>query len=242
MNKGEIMTEIVLASNNRKKIAELETLLAALSSNNAENSASASGYSEIKVKTLADIGYTTPIEETGITFEENSLIKAATPAKLGYIGIADDSGLTVDYLNGAPGVYSARYAGENADDEKNKAKLLRELESVPYEKRGGAFVCTMSLVLPDECDIVIPREWRISTELSEKSGIPSERAMIVRGECRGFILEQEHGIGGFGYDPLFYYPEFDETFASVDGDKKNSVSHRGRAMSIFIPRLLKLLK
>ena len=235
------MTEIVLASNNRKKIAELETLIASLSSNNSGYGAKASELSGIKVKTLADIGYTTPIEETGTSFEENSLIKAATPAKLGYIGIADDSGLTVDYLNGNPGVYSARYAGEDADDEKNKAKLLRELKNVPYEKRGGAFVCTVSLVLPENCDIVIPNEWRITSELSERSGIQSERAMIVRGECRGFILESEHGKGGFGYDPLFYYPEFGETFAAVDGDKKNSVSHRGRAMSIFIPRLLAIL-
>ena len=234
------MTEIVLASNNRKKIAELETLIASLSSNKAECGEKASEFSEIKVKTLADIGYTTPIEETGTTFEENSLIKAETPAKLGYIGIADDSGLTVDYLNGAPGVYSARYAGEDADDEKNKSKLLRELENVPYEKRGGAFVCTVSLVLPEKCGIVIPNEWRITSALSEKSGIPSERAMVVRGECRGFILEREHGNGGFGYDPLFYYPEFGETFAAVDRDKKNSVSHRGKAMSIFIPRLLAL--
>ena len=115
------MTEIVLASNNRKKIAELETLL--------EKCASKA----ISVKTLRDIGYTDEIVEDGTSFEENSLIKASTPAKLGYIGIADDSGLCVDFLGGKPGIYSARYSGEGANDERNREKLLRELDGVAEE-------------------------------------------------------------------------------------------------------------
>lgn len=223
------MTDIVLASNNRKKIAELETLL--------EKCASKT----ISIKTLRDIGYTNEIVEDGSSFEENSLIKAATPAKLGYIGIADDSGLCVDFLGGKPGIYSARYSGEGANDELNRKKLLRELEGVTENERGAEFVCTVSLVLPENSSYVIPKEWRISAELSEKSGIPSERAMVVRGICRGVILTEEHGDGGFGYDPLFYFTEFDGTFAEISQDKKNSVSHRGRAMSEFIEKLTKVL-
>ena len=212
------MTEIVLASNNRKKIAELETLL--------EKCASKT----ISVKTLRDIGYTDEIVEDGNSFEENSLIKASTPAKLGYIGIADDSGLCVDFLGGKPGIYSARYSGEGANDERNREKLLRELDGVAEENRGAEIVCT-----------VIPKEWRISSELAEKSGIPAKRAMVVRGICRGVILTEEHGDGGFGYDPLFYFPEFEGTFAEISQEKKNSVSHRGRAMSEFIEKLTKVL-
>lgn len=223
------MTEIVLASNNRKKIAELETLL--------EKCASKT----ISVKTLRDIGYTDEIIEDGSSFEENSLIKAGTPAKLGYIGIADDSGLCVDFLSGKPGIYSARYSGEGANDERNREKLLRELDGVAEENRGAEFVCTVSLVLPENSPYVIPKEWRISSELAEKSGIPAERAMVVRGICRGVILTEEHGDGGFGYDPLFYFPEFEGTFAEISQEKKNSVSHRGRAMSEFIEKLTKVL-
>lgn len=214
------MTEIVLASNNKKKIAELKTLL-----------------TNVNVKSLRDIDFTDEIVEDGDTFEENSLIKASVPARLGYIGIADDSGLSVDSLGGAPGIYSARYSGEGATDESNRKKLLSELDGVPTEKRGAHFVCTVSVVLPEKCGISIPEEWRISDELSEKSGIARERAMIVRGECFGRILTSEVGDGGFGYDSLFMYYEFNKTFAQLSGEEKNSVSHRGRAMREFISRL-----
>lgn len=221
------MTEIVLASNNRKKIAELETLL----EKNASN--------KVSVKTLKDIGYTDEIVEDGDSFEENSLIKASAPASLGYIGIADDSGLCVDYLNGRPGIYSARYSGEGATDESNREKLLLELDGA--ENRGAEFVCTASLVLPENSEFVIPEKWRISAELSEKTGISRERAMVVRGICRGRILTEEHGNGGFGYDPLFYYDDFGATFAEIPQEKKNSVSHRGQAMSEFIEKLSEIL-
>ncbi len=224
-----MMSEIVLASNNRKKIAELETLLEKYASKG------------ITVKTLREIGYTDEIIEDGESFEENSLIKASVPAKLGYIGIADDSGLCVDYLDGRPGVYSARYSGEGANDERNCEKLLGELDGVPVEKRGAEFVCTASLVLPENSPFIIPEGYRISKKLSEKSGIPTERAMVVRGICRGVILTEKHGNSGFGYDPLFYFPEFNETFAEISQEKKNSVSHRGRAMREFTEKLTKIV-
>jgi XTP/dITP diphosphohydrolase len=219
------MTNIVLASNNKKKIAELQTLLANISEG------------LVNVQSLRDIGFTDDIVEDGTTFEENSLIKAGTPAKLGHIGIADDSGLAVDYLNGAPGIYSARYSGEGATDETNRAKLLKELDGVPAEARTAHFVCTAALVLPENSGFVIPEEWRISAELSEKSGISSERAMVVRGECPGRILTEEHGEGGFGYDSLFYYEDYQQTFAEISGEDKNKVSHRGNAMREFTRRL-----
>lgn len=223
------MSEIVLASNNRKKIIELETLLEKYASKN------------VSVKTLREIGYTDEIIEDGDSFEENSLIKASVPAKLGYIGIADDSGLCVDYLDGRPGIYSARYSGEGANDERNCEKLLRELDGVPAECRGAEFVCTASLVLPENSSFIIPSEWRISEELSIKSGISPERAMVVRGICRGVILTEKHGCDGFGYDPLFYFPEFEKTFAEIPQDMKNSVSHRGHAMREFIEKLTKIV-
>ncbi len=219
------MTNIVLASNNKKKIAELQTLLANVSDG------------LLNVQSLRDIDFTDDIEENGTTFEENSLIKAGTPAALGHIGIADDSGLTVDYLNGAPGIYSARYSGEGANDERNRAKLLRELDGIPAEQRTAHFVCTAALVLPENSGFTIPEEWRISAELSAKSGIPQERAMVVRGECPGRILTEEIGDGGFGYDSLFYYEAYSRTFAQISGEDKNKVSHRGNAMREFTRRL-----
>ncbi len=224
------MTDIVLASNNRKKIAELETLFSAGSSNS------------VQLRTLRDIGWTAEIVEDGTSYEENSLIKAMVPASLGYVGIADDSGLAVDFLNGAPGIYSARYAGEDADDAKNREKLLRELKGVPTEQRGAKFVCTAAVVLPENSPYTIPEEWQISAELAARRGISPERAMVVRGECFGTILEAERGEGGFGYDSLFYYPAFDATFAEIPADQKNAVSHRAIAMKTFTERLLSILK
>lgn len=223
------MIEIVLASNNKKKIAELETLFASVSSN------------AVKLLTLRDIGYTDEIVEDGTSFEENSIIKANTPAKLGYIGIADDSGLAVDFLDGAPGIYSARYSGEGATDASNRAKLLRELDGVPAEKRTAKFVCTASVVFPKDSPYTVPEEWRIPAALAEKAGVDRTKVMVVRGECPGVILTEEHGEGGFGYDSLFFYPEFDATFAEIPGDKKNSVSHRGIAMREFTSRLSMIL-
>ncbi|MBR4205921.1 MAG: non-canonical purine NTP pyrophosphatase [Clostridia bacterium] len=222
------MKTLVLASNNRKKIAELETFLASASSK------------EISVRSLGEIGWTQEIEENGSSFEENSLIKARVPASRGYIGIADDSGLAVDCLGGAPGIYSARYSGEGTDAA-NRKKLLRELDGVPAEKRTARFVCAASAVFPECSGIVVPEAWRIPAELAEKLGVAPERAMTVRGECEGVILTEERGEGGFGYDSLFFYPPFGGTFAEIEQEKKNLVSHRGRAMREFMARLTALL-
>lgn len=224
------MNTIVLASNNQKKIAELETLFMSASSNT------------VKLCTLRDIGYTNEIPEDGDSFEENSIIKACVPAKLGYIGIADDSGLAVDCLGGAPGIYSARYAGEGANDTSNRLKLLRALEGVAPEKRSAKFVCTASVVFPQDSPYTVPEEWQIPAALANKRGLDRTKIMVVRGECPGVILTEERGEGGFGYDSLFYYPKFGATFAEISGEKKNTVSHRGIAMREFTRRLSILLK
>ena len=224
------MTEIVLASNNKKKIAELETLLTSVTSN------------AVKLLSLKDIGYTDDIVEDGDEFEENSIIKASVPASLGYIGIADDSGLCVDYLGGAPGVYSARYSGEGATDESNRKKLLAALDGVEAEKRSAKFVCTACVVFPKNSPYTVPEEWRIPEALAEKSGADREKVMVVRGECFGTILTEEHGEGGFGYDSLFFFPEYDATFAEISGEDKNKVSHRGIAMREFTKRLAAMIE
>lgn len=187
------MLKLVLASRNRKKIRELETFLSAISS-------------DIQILSLDDIGYTGEIVEDGATFAENSLIKARVPASLGYIGVADDSGLEVDALGGAPGVYSARWSGEGATDEKNNAKLLRELRDVPADKRTARFRTVVTCAFPDgkyfQCD----------------------------GVCEGRVLTSPDGDGGFGYDPLFWSNELGRSFGAASADEKNHVSHRARAM------------
>jgi len=206
--------KVVLASRNKKKIRELETLLETLTSR------------DIEVLSLDDIGYTGEIEEDGASFAENALIKAAVPASLGYIGIADDSGLMVDALNGAPGIYSARYAGEGTTDGKNNEKLLCEMESVPDEQRGGAFVSVIACVLPAGMEADIPDGVRAVT----REGLT---AFTIRGACRGTILRKPRGTDGFGYDPLFYVPAKSRTFAELPAEEKNEISHRGIAMRSF---------
>lgn len=194
------MLKFVLASRNKKKIRELETFLAGIPSDKV-------------ILSLDDIGYHGEIVEDGKTFAENSLIKASVPAKLGYIGVADDSGLEVDALNGAPGVYSARYSGEGATDEKNNAKLLSELEDVPDDKRTARFRTVVTCAFPDGT------------------------YFQVDGCCEGKILRTPEGSDGFGYDPLFWYTPFEKTFASLTPEEKNAVSHRGKAMRKFAGEL-----
>jgi len=196
--------KIVLASRNKKKKAELQTLL--------------SQYIEgIEILSLDDVGIYGEIEEDGVTFEENALIKARVAAKSGYIGVGDDSGLEVDALGGAPGVYSARYAGEHGDDEANNDLLLKNLED--KDDRSARFVCCIACVFP------------------ERYGY---EPIVVRGHVEGEILRERHGDGGFGYDPLFYFPEFDKTLAEVTAEEKNKVSHRGNAIAAFAEKLKKL--
>lgn len=199
--------KIVLASRNKKKIAEVLTLL----------QEQGGPLSEISVLSLDDIGVTDEIEETGKTFRENALIKASVPASLGYIGVADDSGLAVDALGGAPGVFSARYAGEPCDDEKNNQKLLSELADTPDEERTAQYVCAIACVFPDG------------------------RQFTVEGSCKGRILREYQGDGGFGYDPLFYYPGYQKTFAEISPEMKNRVSHRGKAMNDFCKKLPEMI-
>lgn len=206
--------KVVLASRNQKKIRELETLLAENTSIKAE------------VLSLDDIGYTEDIIENGASFRENALIKASVPASLGYIGIADDSGLMVDALHGEPGIYSARYAGEGATDQDNNQKLLTALAGVPLSARGAGFVSVVACVLPAGLSVDIPAEMRVNT----KDGLVG---FTVRGECRGTILYEAHGDGGFGYDPLFFVQESEKTFAQLSAAEKNSISHRGHAMRAF---------
>jgi XTP/dITP diphosphohydrolase len=190
--------KIVLASRNRKKIGELKTLLSKF-------------FADIEILSLDDVGIFGEIEENGQTFEENALIKARVAATSGMIGVGDDSGLTVDYLGGEPGIYSARYAarcgyaGEHNDAANNEV-LLQRLAGVPAEQRSAAFVCTIACVFPDG------------------------REVVVRGEAPGRILTEYVGEGGFGYDPLFYYEPLQKTYASLTPDEKNAISHRGRAV------------
>ncbi len=148
------------------------------------------------------------IVEDGDSFEENSAIKAQTICRMtGKPAIADDSGLAVDVLNGAPGIYSARYAGEDADDSKNNAKLLDALKDVPETERTGKYVSVITLAFPDG------------------------RTLVARGECTGKLLFAPSGEGGFGYDPLFVPDGSDETFAQMSEEEKNKISHRAKALS-----------
>lgn len=194
-----------MASNNGHKIAELAAFLHKYCPT-------------ARLLSLRDIGFSGEIVEDGKTFEENALIKARTVARLGHIAVADDSGLIVDALGGAPGIYSARYAGEPSDSEKNNQKLLKELDGAKKEDRGAKFVSVIACVFPDGKEI------------------------IARGECRGEIITEYKGNNGFGYDPLFYYPPLGKTYAEMSADEKNSVSHRARSMASFAEKFSKEVK
>ncbi len=148
-------------------------------------------------------------EETGTTFEANARIKAEAWLKAtGLPALADDSGLEVDFLKGAPGVHSARYAGVHGDTASNNAKLLRELAGLPREQRSARFVCALALALP------------------------GEEVRVLRGECTGHILEAPEGVGGFGYDPLFVPEGYAQSFASLPAEVKATLSHRARAFAL----------
>ena len=194
--------KIVLASRNAKKIKELRELLAANSP-------------DVEILSLDDVGIFGEIEENGATFEENAYIKAYTAAKSGYIGVGDDSGLMVNALGGAPGVYSARYAGEHGDDEANNAFLLKNLSD--KDDRSAKFVSVVACVFPENM----------------------ENPHLFRGETAGVILDEYRGEGGFGYDPLFYIEDMGKTYAEMTADEKNSISHRGKAMRMLAEFLAK---
>ena len=190
--------KILIASRNRGKIAELHRLLTAYIDG-----------AELELVSLDDVGFTGEIEENGNSFAENAMIKARASADFsGLISVGDDSGLSVYALDGEPGIYSARYAGEGHDDAANNAKLLEKLKG--QSCREAAFICAMACVFPEGCAV---------------GGDPIE----VTGVCEGEILCAPRGEGGFGYDPLFWFDELGHTFAELSGDEKNSISHRGRA-------------
>ena len=196
-------TSIVLASRNQKKAKEMRALLEPLG---------------IELLTAADLN-TPEVDETGESFAENAKLKASQVAVAsGHWAVGDDSGLTVDALDGAPGVYSARYSGEGATDASNNAKLLKELAGVPTEKRGAAFVCHLAVADPN-----------------------GEIRAEVSGVCRGRIIEDERGGEGFGYDPMFLVPEYHRTFGQLSQTAKGVISHRARAFRLLIPQLVKLL-
>ena len=183
------MKELILASNNAHKVEEIKSILEYYS-----------------ILTLKDINYTEEIVEDGTTFEENALIKARTICKYsGKTAISDDSGLSVELLDGRPGVYSARYSKEQTD-EKNIEKVFLELNG---QKSKAKFVSVIALVKPD------------GTELT------------FRGECHGEIIFEKRGTNGFGYDPIFYVPSLDKTFAELSAEQKNSISHRKQSLEKF---------
>lgn len=164
----------------------------------------------MEVVSMKDAGIQTDIEENGSTFEENALIKARAVAALtNDIVMADDSGLEIDHLNGEPGILSARYLGEDTSYHVKNADLIRRLEGVPDEQRTARFVCVIAAVLPDG------------------------RELTVRSTIEGRIGYEEKGTNGFGYDPIFYVPEFQKTTAELTEAEKNAVSHRGKALRLM---------
>ena len=194
--------KIVLASRNKKKISELNALLA-------------KHIPEIEVLSLDDIGFEGDIEENGVTFEENAYAKAYAVAKMGYIGLGDDSGLSVRALGGAPGIYSARYAGEHGNDAANNELLLKNLAN--ESDRYAEFVCVIACVFPED----------------------TENALYCRGVTSGRIIDEYRGEGGFGYDPLFYYEPMEKTYAEMTAEEKNLISHRGKATELLGEKLKK---
>lgn len=195
------MHKIVLASNNAKKVKELQSLLAPLG---------------ITIVTQGELGVP-EAEEPHCTFVENALAKARHAAQLtGLPALADDSGLCVEALGGAPGVYSARYAGEPKSDARNNEKLLAELAAFPEAaQRRAHFACVLVLVRSAD----------------------DPQPLIAEGECPGEILAAPRGDGGFGYDPLFWLPEFGQAMAELSAEQKNKISHRGQAIARLVERL-----
>lgn len=195
---------LLLATRNPYKKKELQEILAHL---------------DINIIGLDELGAVPEVEEDGLTFEENALKKAGmTAAMTGYMCLADDSGLVVDFLGGKPGIYSARFAGEKASDEENNQKLLDMLAGVPPENRTARFVCVIAI-----CD-------------------PQGRNATVAGCCKGKILPALQGKAGFGYDPLFVPDGYKQTFAELSAEEKNKISHRGKALVKAVPIIEEFLR
>lgn len=200
MNDETSSITVVLASNNKGKLLELQQLVG----------------NSVKVVSASELKVDMP-EETGVTFAENAALKAhASWSQTGLISLADDSGLEVDALDGRPGVYSARYSGEDATDEQNNTKLLGELEDVPEGLRSARFRSAIAI------------------------RIDNDTSLIFEGTCEGSVGFEPRGSGGFGYDPLFCLPN-GRTMAELPADEKNTISHRGEAMRQAVPVLIEHL-
>ncbi len=194
--------KIFIATKNQKKLCELERILIPM------------GFEVLSEKNYKEAF--PDVVENGTTFEENAIIKAMSGLEnTGLISVADDSGICVDYLNGAPGIYSARYSGEHGDDESNNQKLLSELEGIPLEKRTARYVAAIACVFPDG------------------------RKFTVRGECEGKIGFEPKGVNGFGYDPYFISEL--GVMAELTAEQKDSISHRGKALTLFKEELKKYI-
>ena len=196
--------KLLLATNNTGKVKEFRNLLAGI---------------PFELVTPAEIGIVMDVDETGATYRENARLKAcALATQSGLLTLADDSGIEIDALNGAPGVMSARYAGENASDAERVNFLLSKLKDVPQEKRTARFYCVIAIAHPDG------------------------KVEYCDGECKGTIAFEPSGASGFGYDPVFYLPEFGKAMAELTAEIKNQISHRARAAQKAKMLLLKMVK
>jgi XTP/dITP diphosphohydrolase len=195
------MKNIVVATKNKGKFKEIKEILKSI---------------PVNVLSLNDVVFDINIIEDGTTFEENALIKAKEVCRLtGEIALADDSGLEVEYLNGAPGIHTSRFGGKNSTDKEKNDKLLSLLEGVPFEKRKARFVCVIALAYPDN------------------------NYFTVKGVCEGYIAFSPEGQNGFGYDPIFYIPKYGITTAQMDSKEKHKISHRGKALKLMVETLRK---
>ncbi len=189
------LDKIIFATGNKGKIKEIQMILADLG---------------VEVVTMKEAGIVIDIEENGQTYEENALIKARAVAEYAdCVVMADDSGLEIDYLNNEPGIYSARYMGEDTSYTIKNANLIERLQGVPDEERTARFVCAIAAVFPDGKEVT------------------------TRGIIEGRIGYEEKGANGFGYDPIFYVPRFGKTTAELSEEEKNQVSHRGNALMLM---------
>ena len=199
------MTKLLVATHNQGKVTEFAEMLQDLA---------------IEWLSLDDVGVVQDVAETGSTFRENSVLKArAYAAETGLLTLADDSGLEVDALDGAPGVYTARYGGEGLTAVQRYQKLINDIKTVPEPRRTARFRCVIVLAAPD------------GTILGESEGV-----------CEGRIALEPVGDNGFGYDPVFYLPQFNKTMAQLPAAQKHQISHRGQAVQAIVPRLRELLK
>lgn len=190
------MKEVIIATKNSGKVTEFRELFSPIG---------------LTVRSLLDYPEIADIVEDGETFSENAMIKAETIAKeFNQMVIADDSGLSVDALNGRPGIYSARYAGEEKSDQANIEKVLHEMRDIPSEDRRAAFHCAIAVAAP------------------------TKETFVYEGTCKGYIAREAVGANGFGYDPIFYIPELKKTMAELDREEKNQLSHRAAALKLLL--------